>query len=90
MKITKQFILREVVGENVLIPVGDTALQFNGIISLNPVAAVIWKRLQDGADRQQLLDAILEEFDVTPEQASADLDEFLQLLLKNSLVDDIQ
>ena len=86
MKITKQFILREVVGENVLIPVGETALQFNGIISLNPVGATIWKQLEQNATHQQMLNAILDEFDVTPEQASADLDEFLQLLQKNEML----
>ena len=87
MKITKEFVMRKVVDECVLIPVGDTALHFNGLISLNPVAEVIWNKLQQDTTREDLLAAILEEFDVSPEQASADLDDFLALLRKNELMD---
>lgn len=86
MKINGEFMVREVVGEYILVPVGDTALRFNGIISLNEVSASIWKGLQEGKNKEQLLDAILEEFDVLPEVADADLEEFLQLLQKNQLL----
>lgn len=86
MKINGEFIVREVVGEYVLVPVGDTALHFNGIISLNEVSASIWKGLQEGKDKEQLLEGILEEFDVSREVASADLEEFLQILQKNQLL----
>ena len=87
MKLKGEFILREVVGEHVLVPVGETALRFNGIISLNPVSAVIWKGLTQGKDREQLLEAVLDEFEVAAEEAGADLDEFLELLRKNQLLE---
>ena len=87
MKIKGEFIVREVVGEYVLVPVGDTALHFNGIISLNEVSAGIWKGLQKGKNREELLEDILEEFDVSREEASADLDEFLDNLRKNQLLE---
>ncbi len=86
MKINGEFIVREVVGEYILVPVGDTALHFNGIISLNEVSASIWKGLQEGKDKDQLLEGVLEEFDVSREVADADLEEFLQLLQKNQLL----
>lgn len=87
MKIKGEFIVREIIGECVLVPVGETALRFNGIISLNPVSAVIWKGLLENKDREQLLEDILEEFEVERDQAAADLDEFLQLLRQNQLLD---
>lgn len=80
MKIHGEYILREVVGEYVLVPVGDTALQFNGIISLNEVGACIWKQLQQNRSEEEILSAVLEEFDVSEEEAKQDLDEFLQRL----------
>ena len=88
MKINGEFILREVVDEHVLIPVGDTALRFSGIIGLNPVGAVIWKGLLAGKDRDALLDMILEEFEVSREEAGQDLDGFLEMLRKNQLLDE--
>ena len=87
MKLNGSFILREVVGEYVLIPTGETALQFNGIISLNPVGAAIWKGLTEGRDRDALLNAILEEFEVSREEAAADLDEFLELLRSKNMLE---
>ena len=87
MKIKKQFILREVVGEAVLIPTGDTALEFNGIIGLNPVGAVIWKGLAANKTQPEILTDILAEFDVDEARARTDLADFLQLLKKNHILE---
>ena len=86
MKINGEFILREVVDEYVLIPVGDTALRFSGIIGLNPVSAFIWQKLQEGEEREELLAAILDEFEVSREQAGKDLDEFLEQLRNHQML----
>lgn len=48
MKIKGEFVLRELVGETILVPVGRTALQLNGMITLNPVSAQIWRGLEPG------------------------------------------
>lgn len=80
MKLTCEFILREVAGESILVPVGSTALAFNGIITLDPVGTQIWKDLEAGKSRDEILNHILEDFDVTAEIASHDLDAFLNQL----------
>ena len=88
MKINGSFIMREIVGECILVPVEDTALQFSGIISLKEVGAVIWKGLEAGMDQSALLQKVLEEFEVSEEEARNDLEEFLQMLLRNKLIVD--
>ena len=55
MKIKGEFIMRELVGEILLVPVGQTALQFNGMITLNPVSAQIWRSLEQGAPYEEIL-----------------------------------
>lgn len=87
MKIHGEYILREVVGEYVLVPVGQTALEFNGIISLNEVGACIWKQLEKNSSRTEMLQAVLEEFDVSEGRAEADLEEFLQMLQERKLLE---
>ena len=47
MKLKGEFVLREVAGEIIVIPVGKTALNFNGMICINAVSAEIWKGLQE-------------------------------------------
>lgn len=77
MKINGEFVLRQVAGDSILIPVGETALKFNGIITLDKVGGLIWSALEQGAEREAILQQILDRFDVDRERAEQDLDEFL-------------
>ena len=88
MKLKGEFILREVAGEIFAIPVGKTALNFNGLICINGVSELIWKGLQAGETKENVLKRILEEYEVSPEEAAADLEEFLFRLKVNNLLED--
>ncbi len=87
MKLKKEFILREVAGETIVVPVGSMALNFNGIISLDPVGTVIWKALEQGKEREEILSEILENFEVEKETAEADMNEFLKQLEDNHFME---
>ncbi len=78
MKIKKDFILRKVADSYVVVPVGKLTLDFNGIINLNETGAFLFELLQEGAEKEDLLRKLLEEYDVTPEKAAADIDVFLK------------
>ena len=43
MKLCGEFVVRQVMDNTVAIPVGQTALQFNGMIMLNDVSKLIWE-----------------------------------------------
>ena len=88
MKLKGEFVLREVAGEIIVIPVGKTALNFNGMICINAVSAEIWKGLQEEKTKAEILENILQEFDVSLEEATADLDVFLHQLKENNLLED--
>lgn len=88
MRLKGEFVLREVAGEIIAIPVGKTALDFNGMLCINAVSAEIWKGLQEGKTKAEILENILEEFDVSQEEAAADLDVFLRQLSENNLLED--
>lgn len=88
MKLKNEMLLREVAGEIVAIPVGKTALNFNGMICLNEVGAEIWKGLQEEQSKEEILERILQEFEVSREEAAADLEEFLQQLRHNDLLEE--
>ncbi len=78
MKIKKDFILRKVADSYVVVPVGKLTLDFNGIINLNETGAFLFEILQKGAEREELIERMLEEYEVTPEKAAADIDIFLE------------
>ncbi len=78
MKIKKDFVLRKVADVYVVVPVNSLTLDFNGIINLNETGAFLFRLLQNGADKQELVNKLLEEYEVEPEKASADIDVFLE------------
>lgn len=78
MKIKEDFILRKVADSYVVVPVNKQTLDFNGIINLNETGAFLFELLQKGAEKSDLLAKMLEEYEVTEEKASADIDKFIE------------
>ena len=88
MKISKEFILREIAGEYILVPVGKTALTFNGLVTVNEVGALIWGMLEKGSDVSTIVNGILDAYDVGEQTATADVLEFISYLKSNNIIDD--
>lgn len=80
MKVKSDFILREVAGSYVVVPVNDLTMDFNGMINLNETGAFLFELLQKGAEKTELISRMLEEYEVTAEKAEADIDKFIQKL----------
>ena len=87
MKAKSGFVLRNVVDEFILMPTRDNIGQFNGTVLLNEVSAFVWEKLQNPMSREDLLNAILDEFDVEKAVASADLDTLLKTLLGYGVIE---
>jgi hypothetical protein len=87
MRLKGEFIVREVAGETIVIPVGKTTADFNGIICLNASGELIWKELQDGKNKDDIVETIVAEFEVSREEAAEDLASFLQQLRDNDLLE---
>ena len=86
MELKKQFVLREIVGEAVLVPVGESAARFNGLLTVNEVGKFIWENLESSKDEEDLLHKILEEYEVEEKEAKEDLDEFLDKLRQVDII----
>lgn len=87
MKIKQGYILRGVANAHVVVAVGERAQQFHGLIRLNPCGAFLFERLQAGATREELLTAMLHEYQVDEARAAADLDAFLDRANRAGLLD---
>lgn len=86
MKFKKEFMLREIVGETILIPVGESNNHFNGIITINELGKFIWENLEYSENENILLDKILNEYEVDEKTAKDDLDEFLGKLREADII----
>ena len=86
MKLKKEFILREIAGEYLLVPTGKTTLEFNGLITINELGAFIWNNINQVDSEGELLNRILNEYDVEESVAKKDLDEFLEKLKESEII----
>lgn len=86
MKIVKDFILREIAGETVLIPTGDTSQEFNGMLTLTESAAFIWENLEKVDSLEEMISLILENYEVEEALAKQDIIGFITTLLNAGIV----
>ena len=87
MIIKKELIKRDVAGDTVLVPVGKTVYDSNGLFILNEVAAFLWDRLESAVSEEELLMAVLAEYEVSEDAARQDLQDFLAELRKMGILD---
>lgn len=89
MRVSKDFIMREIAGEFILVPTGAAAAKFNGLITMNEVGKFIFQTLAEEHTAQEVAAHITEEYSVDAGTALADLEEFLQQLRQiGALVED--
>ena len=69
MKIIKEFILRNIAGECVLVPTGATTQEFNGLITLSDTGKFIWEHLETVDSFDELIALMLEEYEIDEETA---------------------
>ena len=79
MRIKKGFVLREVCGERVIMGEGLGAINFGKLLALNESAAWLWKQAQDMSDFtvETLAERLCEEYEVTADEAKADVAEMI-------------
>lgn len=77
MKVNKKFIFRKVAKEHLLIPIGEMALKVKGLVAMSESGSLLYKMLQEECTRDDLIAALLAEYDVSDEIAAQDVDAFL-------------
>ena len=86
MKIKKELVKRDIAGDTILVPVGKTVYDSNGLFILNELGAFLWDRLEAANSEEELLSAILEEYEVTEDVAKKDLSAFLDKLRELGII----
>lgn len=87
MKIVKEFIMREIAGECILVPTGDTTQEFNGMITLTDTARFIWEHLEKVDSLEEMIQAMLKEYEIDEKTVAEDAIEFITELLNRGFVE---
>lgn len=88
MKIKDKFMLREVAGHWVVVPLRERVVEFNGIMTLSESGALLWGKMVNHFKEEELIRTLLEEYVVDKETAKADVLEFITTLRERGLIEE--
>lgn len=88
MKRNPNFLLKDVAGKLVLVPVGKAAAAFPGMITVNGSGKFIWELLAEDLSFEELVNAMTQRYEVTAETAQKDAAVFIERLRSvNAIID---
>ncbi len=81
-KIKEGFVLRKIGPQVMAVPVGKLTSEIHGMIALSESGALLWNLLIKGADKETLVNTLLEEYEIDRETAEKDTEKFIENLIK--------
>ena len=87
MKIKEGFILREVMGNYVVVAVGNASKDFRGMIKLNSTAVDIWNLLGEGKNENEICEILLSQYDVERSQLEKDIRTTVNRLIEQGILE---
>lgn len=87
MKIADGFVRRTVGDSYMVVPVGTRTRDVPGVIALSESGALLWEKLEQGATEDELVEALLAEYEVEREQAEADVKAFVDELRDKGIIE---
>lgn len=76
-KLKSGFIIREIGGNTMAVPVGTQTSEIHGMIALSESGALLWKELEDGADIPTLVKVLTDNYEIDDATATADAEKFV-------------
>jgi hypothetical protein len=86
LRTSPNYVLRRIAGQDVLVSIGEGLADFRGYIEMNDTASFLWRQLQEGRTREELLEAIVETYEVDEATARRDVDSCLDLLISKGMI----
>lgn len=86
LKIADEFILKEIAGETLVVVSGAKSLTLNAMLKLNESGTLLFKALKKGTTQDALVKLLLEQYDVSLNQAQTDVEAFIALLQKHHIL----
>ena len=86
MTVNKDFVVRTVAGDTMLIPIGKNVLKYNGIFTLSESGAMIYRLLCEDKTEEEIIAALAESFGEAEATLKSDYDEFISQLKETDII----
>lgn len=80
MKIKNEYIVRTVAGQNIVVPIGQAGINCKGVMTLTETGVIIFNSLLKGANKEQLINELLKEYEIDEQTATKDINTFIEKL----------
>ena len=80
MKIKSGFVLREIADQYMAVAVGERAREVKDMFGMNETAAFLWKLMQNECIEEELVQKLLDEYEIEETDAKQTIQEFCELL----------
>lgn len=80
MKIKEGYILRQVGGQHIVVPIGEASESFRGMIKLNETSAKIFELLQTGLSVDNIVCKMMDIYEVEEEVIKKDVMHIIDVL----------
>ena len=77
MEIKDGFVVRDIMGQCVVVATGEASESFSGMIKLNDTGKDIWEGVAAGKSEEEIIDQIVEDYDVDKERAKDSVSKFI-------------
>jgi hypothetical protein len=81
----KNIITRQIAGETILVPIRGKLADMEHIFTLNTVGNYIWENLDGEKNLAELLVLLLDQFEVSKEDAETDILTFIEQITRKGL-----
>lgn len=85
MKLKEGFVLRTISEQTVVLPTGGD-LDLSMMIKLNDTGRFLWEHLEQEIEQEELVEAMLQEYDITREKASEYVEGFIEKVKENGFL----
>ena len=86
MRIVPGFVVRQIAGETIAIPAGPAARELSGLLAMNPSGQEMFDLLQTDRTEAELVQFLLDTYEIDEATAKADVAEFVEILRSNGVL----
>lgn len=86
MKVKEGFIVKKVIDDYVVVPVGDNFMDFSSIINLNETGAFLWQCMENDITEDELVNLLSKEYEVDTSEVKDDVADFIESLKNAKLL----
>ncbi|MCI5970952.1 MAG: PqqD family protein [Clostridia bacterium] len=86
MKVKEGFIVKKVIDDYVVVPVGDNFMDFSSIINLNETGAFLWQCMENDITEDELVNLLSKEYEVDASEVKDDVADFIESLKNAKLL----